>query len=162
MKKKQITELLLFIVATELVGALSALLTGKAFSFYQEIAKPPFSPPGWVFPVMWAILYAVMGISVFLIFRTDQNVENAGKPGKRSAYLLYTVQLAVNFSWSIVFFRFQMLGLSVVVILLLLVLLVAMIITFFKIRRSAAYLNIPYFLWILFASYLNIGVLILN
>ena len=162
MKKKQITELLIFIIATELVGALSALLTGKSFSFYQEVAKPPFSPPGWVFPVMWGVLYAVMGISVFLIFRTDQNVENTRKFGKRSAYLLYAGQLAVNFSWSIVFFRLQMIGLSVAVILLLLILLVAMIIAFFKIRRSAAYLNIPYFLWILFASYLNIGVLILN
>ena len=63
MKKPKITELLIFIVATELVGALSGLLAGNSFSFYKELIKPPLSPPGWLFPVMWAILYALMGIS---------------------------------------------------------------------------------------------------
>lgn len=65
MKKKKVTELLIFIIATELVGALSGLLAGNSFSFYKELIKPPLSPPGWLFPVMWAILYALMGISAF-------------------------------------------------------------------------------------------------
>ncbi len=141
MKKPKITELLIFIVATELVGALSGLLAGNSFSFYKELIKPPLSPPGWLFPVMWAILYALMGISAFIIYGT---------------------QLFVNFMWSIVFFRFKMLRLSVAVILTLLGLIIAMIIIFHRIRPSAAYLNIPYLLWILFASYLNIGILLLN
>lgn len=157
MKKKHITELLLFIVATELVGALSALFVGKNFTFYKELAKPPFSPPGWVFPVMWAILYAVMAISVFLIFRSD-----APQSKKRVAYWIYAIQLAVNFAWSIVFFRFRMLGLSVAVILLLFLMILAMMTVFFRINRTAAFLNIPYLIWVIFASYLNIGVLLLS
>lgn len=157
MKKTHITELLLFIVATELVGALSALFVGKNFVFYKELSKPPVSPPGWVFPVTWAILYAVMGISLFLIFRSDTSQSR-----KHTAYWLYVIQLVFNFAWSIVFFRFRMLEISVAVILLLLITLIAMITIFFRIRHTAAYLNIPYLIWVLFASYLNIGVLLLN
>ena len=144
MKKPKITELLIFIVATELVGALSGLLAGNSFS-----------PPGWLFPVMWAILYALMGISAFIIYTSNAKE-------KCPAFIIYGTQLFVNFMWSIVFFRFKMLRLSVAVILTLLGLIIAMIIIFHRIRPSAAYLNIPYLLWILFASYLNIGILLLN
>ena len=155
MKKPKITELLIFIVATELVGALSGLLAGNSFSFYKELIKPPLSPPGWIFPVMWAILYALMGISAFIIYTSDAKE-------KHLALIIYGTQLFVNFMWSIVFFRFKMFGLSVAVILILLGLIIAMLITFRRIRPLAAYLNIPYLLWILFASYLNIGILLLN
>lgn len=155
MKKTKITELVIFIVATELVGALSGLLAGNSFSFYKELIKPPLSPPGWLFPVMWSILYALMGISAFIIYTSDAKE-------KRPALIIYGTQLFVNFMWSIVFFRFKMFRLSVVLILTLLGLIIAMIIIFRRIRPSAAYLNIPYLLWIVFASYLNIGVLLLN
>lgn len=155
MKKIKITELLIFIVATELVGALSGLLAGNSFSFYKELIKPPLSLPGWLFPVMWTILYALMGISAFIIYTTNAKE-------KRLALIIYGTQLFVNFIWSIVFFRLKMFGLSVAVILILLGLIIAMIIIFHRIRPSAAYLNIPYLLWIVFASYLNIGILLLN
>ena len=110
MKKPKITELLIFIVATELVGALSGLLAGNSFSFYKELIKPPLSPPGWLFPVMWAILYALMGISAFIIYTSNAKE-------KCPAFIIYGTQLFVNFMWSIVFFRFKMLRLSVAVIL---------------------------------------------
>ena len=155
MKKKNVTELLIFIVATELVGALSGLLAGNSFSLYKELIKPPLSPPGWLFPVMWAILYALMGISAFMIYTSDAKE-------RCKALVIYGTQLFVNFMWSIVFFRFRMFGLSVAVILTLLALIIAMIIIFRRIRPAAAYLNIPYLLWIVFASYLNIGILLLN
>lgn len=155
MKRQKITERLIFIAATELVGALSGILAGNSFSFYRELIKPPFSPPGWLFPVMWAILYALMGISAFMIYSSDAKE-------KCKALIVYGTQLFVNFMWSIVFFRFQLLGLSVAVILTLLALVLTMIIIFRKIRPVAAYLNIPYLLWIIFASYLNIGILLLN
>lgn len=155
MKKRKITELLIFIIGTELVGALSGLLAGNSFSFYQELVKPPLAPPGWLFPVMWVILYALMGISVFLIYTSDAK-------GKTRAFVIYALQLFVNFMWPIVFFRFEMLGLSVTVILTLLVLLIVMLVLFYQIRPAAAYLNVPYLLWILFASYLNIGILLFN
>lgn len=157
MKKIKITELLIFITGTELIGALSGLLAGNSSSFYSELIKPPLSPPGWLFPIIWSILYALMGISAFLIFTS-----NAKTKEKRTAYIIYGIQLLVNFTWSIVFFRLKAIGLSIAVILILLMLIAAMIVIFHRIRPSAAYLNIPYFLWTVFASYLNIGILILN
>ena len=157
MKKIKITDLLIFIVGTELVGVLSGILAGGSFSFYKEIVRPPFSPPGWIFPIVWIILYALMGISAYLIYTSKATVRQ-----KNFALAVYAIQLVVNFLWSIVFFRLEMVGLSVIIILLLLFLIVVMICVFYRIRPVAAYLNIPYLLWTAFASYLNIGVLILN
>ena len=157
MKKIKITDLLIFIVGTELVGVLSGILAGGSFSFYKEIVRPPFSPPGWIFPIVWIILYALMGISAYLIYTSKATVRQ-----KNFALAVYAIQLVVNFLWSIVFFRLEMVGLSVIIILLLLLLIVVMIWVFYRIRPVAAYLNIPYLLWTAFASYLNIGVLILN
>lgn len=158
MKQKiKITNLLIVIVATELVGVLSGLIAGNTTSFYQSLEKPPLSPPGWIFPVVWGILYALMGISAYLIYTA-----NAPSSKRTSALILYGAQLFVNFLWSIVFFRLQWIGASVAVILLLLVLVGWMLLAFRNIRPSAAYLNIPYLLWVAFASYLNIGILFLN
>ena len=157
MKKIKITDLLIFIVGTELVGVLSGIIAGNSFSFYKEIVRPPFSPPGWIFPIVWIILYALMGISAYFIYTSKATVRQ-----KNFALAVYAIQLVVNFLWSIVFFRLEMVGLSVIIILLLLLLIVVMICVFYRIRPVAAYLNIPYLLWTAFASYLNIGVLILN
>lgn len=157
MKKTKITDLLIFIVGTELVGVLSGIIAGNSFSFYKEIVRPPFSPPGWIFPIVWIILYALMGISAYFIYTSKATVRQ-----KNFALAVYAIQLVVNFLWSIVFFRLKMLGFSVAIILLLLLLIVVMICVFYRIRPVAAYLNIPYLLWTAFASYLNIGVLILN
>ncbi len=157
MKKTKITDLLIFIVGTELVGVLSGIIAGNSFSFYKEIVRPPFSPPGWIFPIVWIILYALMGISAYFIYTSKATVRQ-----KNFALAVYGIQLVVNFLWSIVFFRLEMVGLSVIIILLLLLLIVVMICVFYRIRPVAAYLNIPYLLWTAFASYLNIGVLILN
>lgn len=157
MKKTKITDLLIFIVGTELVGVLSGIIAGNSFSFYKEIVRPPFSPPGWIFPIVWIILYALMGISAYFIYNSKATVRQ-----KNFALALYTIQLVVNFLWSIVFFRLKMLVFSVVIILLLLVLICVMLYSFYRIRSVAVYLNIPYLLWTAFASYLNIGVLILN
>lgn len=157
MKKTKITDLLIFIVGTELVGVLSGIIAGNSFSFYKEIVRPPFSPPGWIFPIVWIILYALMGISAYFIYTSKATVRQ-----KNFALAVYAIQLVVNFLWSIVFFRLKMLGFSVAIILLLLLLIVVMICVFYRIHPVAAYLNIPYLLWTAFASYLNIGVLILN
>lgn len=157
MKKIKWTELLIFIIGTELVGALSSLLSGDFSSFYSELTKPPLAPPGIIFPIVWAILYALMGISAYMIYVSDADIEE-----KRKALTLYAVQLFVNFMWSIVFFRFEQIGAAAVVVILLVILVAAMIVTFKRIRPLAGYLNIPYLLWVLFAAYLNVGFLILN
>lgn len=157
MKKIIWTELLIFIIGTELVGALSSLLSGNFSSFYSELNKPPLAPPGIVFPIVWAILYALMGISAYMVNTSDADIK-----AKRRALTLYAVQLFVNFMWSIVFFRFEQIGAAAAVLILLVILVAVMIFTFRRIRPLAGYLNIPYLLWVLFAAYLNIGFLLLN
>ena len=154
--KQKWTNLLLWVVGTELVGALSALLAGGNFSaYYQSLNQPPFAPPGWLFPVMWAILYALMGISAFLIFES-QSLR------RKSALFLYGAQLLANFLGSPVFFGLKSPAGAAAVVIVMLLLILAMMTAFFRIHRTAACLNIPYLLWTVFATYLTIGVLILN
>lgn len=157
MKNIKWTELLSFIIGTELVGALSSLLSGNFSSFYGEHVKPPLAPPGILFPIVWAILYALMGISAYMIYVSDADTGE-----KTKALMLYAVQLFVNFMWSIVFFRFEQIGIAAVVAILIVILVAVMIVTFKKIRPLSGYLNIPYLLWVIFAAYLNIGFLVLN
>lgn len=157
MKKIKWSDMIIFVVSAELVGALAGILAGNSFSFYKELVKPPLSPPGWVFPLTWAVLYALMGISTYIIHTSDAEDDE-----KRSAFIIYGAQLAVNFFWTIAFFRLRSIGLSVGVILLLLILIAAMILRFRRVSKAAAYLNIPYLLWTIFAAYLDIGVLVLN
>ena len=156
MQKQKTTNLLLFVIGTELIGALSGIVSGGNFkTFYNSLNQPPFAPPGWLFPVMWAILYATMGVSAYLVYQSEHS-------RKESALILYFIQLFLNFLWSPVFFRFKSLTGATVVILLLLILVILMIVRFWGIRKSAALLNIPYLLWIIFAAYLTIGFLLLN
>lgn len=157
MKKIKLTDLLIFIVTAELVGALSALFAGSYSSFYKALERPPLSPPSWLFPVVWAILYAVMGISAYMIWRNHDN-----EIRRSSALKLYYFQLGVNFLWSIVFFRFNLLCPAAAIAVLLLALVVLMVLTFFRIKPAAGWLNIPYIIWLAFASYLAIGIYLLN
>lgn len=138
-----------------LAGVLSGFLTKDAMELFQSMTKPPFSPPGWLFPVVWSILYILMGISSFLIYRS--NSEN-----KEEALSLYLYQLLVNFLWPVFFFSFGWYFFSLLWLLLLWFLVVKMISVFYKISPAAALLNIPYLLWLTFAAYLNAGVWLLN
>ena len=157
MKKWNWTEMLISVVLAELVGGLSALLAGNYSAFYKEVVQPPFSPPGAVFPVVWAILYAIMGISAYLIWReADFGMR------RRRALTLYAAQLAVNFVWSILFVRFRLFAVSAVTAILLAVLVALMMIQFSKVKRTAAWINLPYLLWSIFAAYLAVGVWVLN
>lgn len=155
MKKFSFTELIISIVFVELVGAVSALLAGDFRGLYTELIQPPLSPPAWVFPVVWAILYALMGITSYMIYRSDSY-------RSKSALIVYFIQLAVNFSWSIIFFRFQLFTIAAVVAVVLTILVGIMICMFLSIRKKAGYFNIPYLLWMIFASYLAIGTMLLN
>ena len=157
MKKCKISDLLIFILSAELVGVASSLLSGNFSGIYTNLEKPPLSPPGIVFPIVWTILYALMGISACIIYSS-----NAEQKEKQSALRTYWLQLVVNFFWSIVFFRFQALWTSVIVIITLLVLIIVMIVKFGRINRIAAYLNIPYLIWVIFAAYLNIATAVIN
>lgn len=157
MKHFSLAKFLLFVIGTELVGALSALLTGGFSEFYEIYKAPPLQPPSIVFIIVWVILYALMGISAYLICTADYD-----RKAVRTALTVYFIQLALNFSWSIVFFRFKMLWTGVLIIALMIILVGIMIYLFYKIRKSAAYLNVPYILWLCFALYLNIATAVIN
>lgn len=149
--------IIISILIAEGVGLLSSLLAGDTRAFYQTLNQPAFAPPGWLFPVAWGILYALMGAAAALI-PTSMGAD----ADKKRALTLYGLQLLLNFSWSIVFFRFGLLWPSVLVILALLLLVVLTFLAFLDIRPLSGYLLIPYLLWLLFATYLNISIAILN
>ena len=156
MKKINWTDLIISIVAAELVGALSALLTGGYSGFFNDLKQPPLSPPAIVFPIVWAILYALMGIGAYLVYHSEDS-------GYRTFSLkIYAIQLVINFTWSIIFFRFEILSLAAVVAVLLSMAVAAMIWGFYHTKPLAAYLNIPYLIWSLFASYLAIATCVIN
>ena len=157
MKKNNLYDLLIFTLSAELAGVLSSLFSGSISAVYQTLEKPPLSPPDWVFPVVWIILYALMGISAYLVYRSDAEPVRV-----KSALRIYWLQLLINFSWSIVFFRFQAFWAAFVVLIILLILVITMLVKFAKIRPAAALVNVPYLLWLLFAAYLNVTTALLN
>lgn len=137
------------------VGVLAALLTKGNMELYASIKQPPLAPPGWLFPIAWTVLYILMGISSATVFKTVA-------PNRRAALRVYALQLAFNFVWTLIFFNLQSYLLAFVWILALLALIVIMILRFRKVNPTAAWLQIPYLVWVCFAAYLNLGVFILN
>lgn len=145
------------IVIPLLVGGVASLLTGGGMEVFASVEKPPLSPPGWLFPVVWTILYTLMGISSYLILTSD-----ADESAKEGAIRVYGLQLLVNFLWPTFFFNFRWYGFSFFWLLLLWFLVVVMILRFREINKLAAYMNIPYLIWLTFAAYLNWGIWRLN
>lgn len=146
-----------WIVFTLAVGAFSGWLTREGTEFYNEmITKPPLSPPAWVFPVVWTILYVLMGIGAAKIYMAPRS------DARFKSLYFYLVQLAVNFFWSIIFFNLQNYLFALVWLLILWVLIILMILSFSKVSKTAAFLQIPYLIWVTFAAYLNFGVWLLN
>ncbi len=138
------------------VGALSALISMGSMETFATLNKPPLSPPGWLFPVVWSILYILMGISSYLI-------TESGKPARaKTALTVYGVQLFFNFMWSIIFFNFEAYLFAFIWLIALLVLIIANAYLFYQIDRRAGLLFIPYILWVIFAGYLNFGIFLLN
>ncbi|MGM9552013.1 MAG: TspO/MBR family protein [Clostridia bacterium] len=140
-----------FIALSLGVGALSALFTMGNMDIYDDIITPPLSPPSFLFPIVWTVLYILMGISGAIIYKED----------KKKLDVFYT-QLAVNFAWSILFFNLRMFLLSSLWLLWLIVLVIKMIRQFKKVDTIAAYLQYPYLIWLIFALYLNAAIYILN
>lgn len=140
-----------------LVGGAAALLTREGMKMFEELNKPPLSPPGWLFPVVWTILYILMGVSCYLVIESgakEQEINNA--------LAVYVYQLIVNFLWPTFFFHFQWYLFSFIWLVLLWVLVLIMIVRFYNISKVAGYLQIPYLVWLTFAGYLNLGVWWLN
>jgi tryptophan-rich sensory protein len=155
--KKTVWTYVGWIAVTEAVGALAGFLTRNSTELYQNtIVQPPLSPPALVFPVVWALLYALMGISAAMIYLSPPSEQ------RFSSLALYVLQLIVNFFWSILFFNLQAFGGALLWLIVLWVLILWMILSFRKVSPLAAKLQIPYLLWVTFAGYLNAGVWLLN
>ena len=157
MKQRPWKTYLFWILLVEAVGALSGWLTREGNQLFQEIAaQPPLSPPTWVFPVVWGILFALMGISAARVRLS------APSPEQKKSMNLFVAQLTVNFFWSLIFFNARAYGFAFLWLLLLWVLVFAMILQFRRVDPLAAKLQIPYLIWLTFAAYLNLGVWYLN
>lgn len=139
------------------VGGLSALLTQSAMQKFNSLNQPPLAPPSWLFPVVWTVLFVLMGIASSLVYMADVPQEQ-----KKSALTLYGVQLAMNFLWSIVFFNFGAYLFAFVWLLALLAVIIATAVKFRKISKTATWMLIPYILWVCFAGYLNFAIYLLN
>lgn len=136
------------------VGGLSALFTRNGMEAFEVINKPTLTPPNWVFPIAWTILYILMGMASYLVLI-------AQKPNC-TALTVYGIQLAFNFLWSIIFFNLKMYLFAFIWLVLLWLLILATAVLFYPISKPAGYLILPYLLWVTFAGYLNYSVYLLN
>lgn len=155
--KINIKQLIICIAIPLLVGGLSAFLTRGNMATFSRLNQPPLSPPGILFPIVWTILYTLMGIASYLIVSSD-----AAKEDIQNAIFVYALQLGINFFWSIFFFNLEWYLFSFFWLLLLWVFILYTMVVFYRITKPAAYLLIPYLLWVTFAGYLNLGIAILN
>ena len=154
--KLQWKKLLICLAIPLAVGGLSALLSGGMGEF-KELNQPPLTPPGWVFPVAWSVLYLLMGYASYRVYTSDRSKQSIQK-----ALTLYSIQLFLNFLWPILFFGLQW---RLTAFFLLIALWIAILLTiraFSNIDERAGDLLLPYLLWVTFAGYLNLGVFLLN
>ena len=135
------------------IGGLASFVTRDSMNIYSYIVLPPLAPPSWIFPVVWTILYILMAISATIVYNNSPNA---------SALTLYALQLIVNFIWPILFFNGRMFSAAFICLIVLWILVLWMIVKFYKVRPVAAYLQIPYLIWLTFALYLNWNVFVLN
>lgn len=154
MKIKNKSALTIAILIPIAIGAISAFFS-RNMSLYYTINKPSISPPGFIFPIVWTILYILMGISSYLVYESDN-------PNKTNALKTYAIQLFFNFWWSIIFFRFSLFLFAFLWLLVIIALIAIMIYKFYQINRLSSYLQIPYLFWCIFAAYLNFMIYRLN
>ena len=158
MSGKNILKLIGCIVLAEVIGGASGfLIRNEITGWYTTLTKPSFNPPNWLFGPVWTTLYLLMGISLYMII-----VNVPASKQKTAAIAVWGVQLFLNFWWSIIFFNFHRLDLAMAEIAVLWIMIVWMIIGFYKLKPAAGLLQIPYLLWVSFASALNLAILLLN
>lgn len=146
-----------WIALAEGVGAFSGWLTREGMELYKsELVKPPLSPPGVVFPIVWAVLFALMGLGAARVYLAPASA------ARSRSLRRFLVQLAFNFVWPLLFFNLRQFGLAFFWLAALWVLILRMILAYREVDKAAAWLQLPYLLWVTFAAYLNLGVWVLN
>ena len=157
MKINQTGKLITSLLLPLAVGGIAGMFTSEAIpGWYASLNQPSFNPPNWVFGPVWTTLYILMGISLFMIWKLPANKE------RNQAIGVFMVQLFFNFCWSFFFFHFKMIGLALIDIVALWIMIVIMLTRFCTLRPLAAYINIPYLLWVSCATALNAAYFILN
>jgi len=155
---QNLSALVAFIVLCELAGVIGSLFTISSIpTWYAVLRKPWFTPPNWLFGPIWLTLYFLMGISLYLVFESKRN-----KAKEKPALWAFGIQLFLNVLWSVLFFGMHYLLYGFIEIVLLWISIAVTIILFFKISKAAAYLLLPYILWVTIAASLNYYVFILN
>ena len=158
MDMSSVIKLVISILASFAAGGIGSLFTFKVIpTWYAGLKKPPYTPPNWVFGPIWTTLYILMGISVFLVWQ-----KGLATDGAMLAFILFWIQLAFNALWSVIFFGMKSKEGGVIIIIVLWLLILATIIASFRVSGWAGALLIPYIVWVSIASYLNIGVWLLN
>lgn len=151
----KIKTLIISVLIPLAVGGLSALISMNAMDRYADVVQPSFAPPAVLFPIVWTVLYILMGISSYMVFESKS-------PNRKKALETYAVQLAANFLWSIIFFNLGMYLLAFLWLILLFIITAVMTVKFYRIKPAAGFLQIPYVLWLVFAGVLNWFVFMLN
>lgn len=139
------------------VGVVSSLLTSDAMKIFHFMNKPPLAPPGWLFPIVWTILYLMMGLASYYVFRSE-----ADPAVKRTGLLLYGAQLIFNFFWSLLFFNASLYLIAFIWLMVMWALIIATMFYFHKADRKAGWMMLPLTVWTTFAAYLNLGIYILS
>jgi translocator protein len=157
MSRSNITKLAISLLLPLSAGAVAGMFTSQAVpTWYALLSRPSFNPPIWVFGPVWTSLYILLGISFFLVWKEEASKE------RNLATKVFSIQMLLNFAWSYIFFYFNLIGVTLIEIVLLWISIAFMILLFYKIRPFGAYLNIPYLLWVSFATILNAGYCFLN
>ena len=159
---KEIRNFIISILIPLIIGYLSNilanLLSGLSIStYYSQLIKPSFAPPGIIFPIVWTILYVLMGISSYIIFKKGFDLSKV-----KDAIFYYCLQLALNFTWSILFFCLDLRFTALITLILLIIIVLIMMYKFAKIDKKAMYINIPYLIWLVYALFLNYFIWIIN
>ncbi len=149
----KLSQKLLYILTPLIGGSIVGLIINKSID-YNYLVNPPLSPPSYLFPIVWSILYSLIGTSYY-IYRKNNNDDSL-------TIRLYYIQLILNYLWSIIFFTLKLRTLAVIWIIILAITIIYLMIRFYKEEITSFYLFIPYILWVLFATYLNIGIIVLN
>lgn len=155
MKKIKWKDLILNLLLVYAVAGLSAFLTAKGMERFKGLNQPPLTPPPILFPIVWTVLFTLIGISAYLVTVSLKNRNDF-------PYTVYCLQLIFNFFWPVIFFNSGKFLFALIWLVILWFLILTMIITFYKHNKTAAYLQIPYLIWVTFAGYLNAGVWLLN
>ena len=163
MKINNTFKLIIAIIVSELAGIIGAFFTTPSIAgWYATLVKPALNPQAWVFGPVWTTLYALMGIAAFFVWSSYAKASEDKKQGIKIALVLFGIQLVLNTLWSIIFFGLHSTGGAFIEIVFLWLAILATIIAFYKISRPAAWLLVPYILWVSFAMYLNYAIWALN